>query len=83
MSVYKKSKKMVKEKEPFLNAIEEYDRSKKLRKASHKERANFTIEADLMIKFRQYCKKNGISMSHKVEFWIRKFMKDKGEKHHR
>ena len=55
MSVYNKSKRMV------------------------KERANFTIERDLMIKFRKYCKKNGISMSHKVEFWIRKFMKDKGE----
>ncbi len=50
---------------------------KDLKKANYKDRANFTIDKKVMIRFRRYCQKHGISMSHKVESWIRDFMKDK------
>ena len=55
-----------------FDALEEYDRTHKLRKINYKERANFTIDSNLLKDFREYCKKNSMKMSSKIE----QFMKE-------
>jgi hypothetical protein len=70
-------KRIVKESEPYLNMLEELDRTGKLRKASYKERVNFTIDSEVMLAFRRYCEKQSVSMSNKVENLIKDFLKSK------
>ena len=41
---------------------------------SNKSRYNFTIDQKIFNRFREYCKKNCINMSAKVESYIRKEM---------
>jgi hypothetical protein len=57
--------------EPF-RALEEYDRTLKLRKWDNKVRVNFTIEPAAYISFRQYCRKHGYKMSTIVQRLIGK-----------
>ena len=64
----------IKENEPYLNALEELDRTGKLRKATYKERVNFTIDADLMLGFNEYCRKNNYKKSTIVESLIRRLL---------
>ena len=70
-----KLKRKVKENEAYLNALEELDRTGKLRKAKYKERVNFTIDGDLMIRFNEYCMKNNYKKSTIIESLIRKLLK--------
>ncbi|MDD3175311.1 MAG: hypothetical protein PHU51_02445 [Candidatus Nanoarchaeia archaeon] len=72
----KKLKLLVREKEAFLNSLEEFDRSHQLRKINYKERVNFTIDENLMILFRKYCNNTGMSMSKIVEECIKSKIKD-------
>ncbi|PIN79500.1 hypothetical protein COV16_03880 [Candidatus Woesearchaeota archaeon CG10_big_fil_rev_8_21_14_0_10_34_8] len=58
-----------------FNALEEYDRTRRLRKITYKERANFTIDAKTLKKFRTYCNEQGYNMSRLLE----NFMKSKIE----
>ena len=46
----------------MFDALAEYDKTHKLRKINYKERANFTIDSNLLNRFRSYCKKNGMKM---------------------
>jgi post-segregation antitoxin (ccd killing protein) len=39
-----------------------------------KIRANFTIDSELMFKYREYCKEHSINMSAKVEKLIKHFL---------
>jgi len=66
------AKQIVKENPEIFEVLEEYDRTGKIRKISYKERANFTIDAELLKKFRAYCKKHGFNMSAKIEQHIRR-----------
>jgi len=68
------------EKEAYLNALEELDRTGRLKKASYKERFNFTLDSDLMIEFKKYCEENSISMSNKVENLIKGYLRKCKEK---
>ncbi len=52
--------------EPF-KALEEYDRTLKLRRWNNKFRVNFTIDPVLYRSFREYCQKRGYKMSTLVE----------------
>lgn len=74
-SVVEKARKIIKENKGLFETLEEFDRTGKLRKASYKERYNFTLDEDLMIKFRSYCSKNNMKMSPVVEDLIKKFLK--------
>lgn len=56
--------------EPF-EALEEYDRTLKLRKWDNKVRVNFTLSPEVYGKFRAYCEKNGYKMSTLVERFIK------------
>ena len=58
-----------------FDALEEYDRTHRLRKINYKERANFTIDSNLMKRFREYCRKKGMKMSTKIEQFIEKELK--------
>lgn len=55
----------------MFDALDEYDRTHKLRKINHKERANFTIDSKLLTRFRKYCKKRGMKMSAKIEQYMK------------
>jgi len=57
----------VKEKEAYLIALEELDRTGKLRKVHYKEKATFTIDEGLMGEFRRYCLEHGLKMSTVLE----------------
>ena len=70
-----KIKNLVKDNEPYLTLLEELDRTGKLRKANYKGRYNFTIDENLMIRFRKYCEKSNRSMSGIVESLIKDFIK--------
>lgn len=70
----KRIKMLVREKEPYITLLQELDRTGKLRKARYKERVNFTIDEDLMTRFRERCRKDGIKMSTRVESLIREFL---------
>jgi len=70
----KRLKDQITKKEPYLNMLEEFDRTGRLKKANYKERVNFTIDESLMIQFRKFCDNNSISMSSKVEKLITGFL---------
>ncbi|MBU2634483.1 MAG: hypothetical protein KJ674_04530 [Nanoarchaeota archaeon] len=70
-----KAKKVIKESQDYLNALEEKDRTGKLRKVKYKERVNFTIDHDLLINLRNYARKHNLKMSNLVENLIRKELK--------
>ena len=57
----------------MFDALEEYDRTRRLRKITYKERANFTVDARTLRNFRSYCSVRGYNMSRLLE----NFMKEK------
>lgn len=57
--------------EPF-RALEEYDRTRKLRRWGNKVRVNFTLDPVIYAGFRKYCDKQGYKMSTIVERLIKK-----------
>ena len=67
-----KAKEVIARNQDVLNALEELDRTGKLRKVNYKTRVAFTIDEELFNKFRNYCKQNGINMSGRMESYIRK-----------
>ena len=65
--------------EPFL-ALEEYDRTRKLKKWNSKIRANFTLDAATFQKLRKYCQEKGYKMSSFLDRAISLMINDKGRK---
>ena len=57
--------------EPF-RALEEYDRTLKLRRWDNKVRVNFTIDPAVYKMFKSYCEKQGYKMSTVVERLVKK-----------
>ena len=66
------AKKIIKQNPEVFEALMEIERTKKLPKLTRKERANFTIDSELLRKFKVYCKKNNKVMSKVIESYIRK-----------
>ena len=52
--------------EPFI-ALEEYDRTRKLKKWGNKIRANFTLDRNIFQKLRLHCQERGYTMSNFLE----------------
>ena len=73
-SFFEKAKRVIKDNEDSLRALEEYDRTRKLRKTKYKGRYNFTLDEDLMIAFRSYCIKHNIKLSNEIEELIKGFL---------
>ena len=70
-----KARKIIKENRAYLEALEELDRTGKLRKVRYKERVNFTIDEIILNNFRDYCRKKGYKMSNVVEQLINDLLK--------
>ena len=60
----------------MFDALEEYDKTHRLKKIHYKERANFTIDSNLLTRFRKYCQKHGMKMSAKIEQYMREEMEE-------
>ena len=74
--IIEKAKKIIREKPELFAALEKFDRTGKLKKLKYKERATFTVDEELMMKFRSYCEKNNMKMSSVVEDMIKNKVKD-------
>ncbi len=59
----KLAKESIKEHPEAFEALMEFERTGKLPKPNYKVRANFTIDAKLLRKFREYCRQKGMKMS--------------------
>ena len=70
-SFLEKAKKVIAKNQDVITLFEELDRTGKFRKRTYKTRVSFTIDEELFNKFRNYCRKNGINMSGKIENYIR------------
>jgi len=68
--IVERAKKIIKENPEYFEALVEFERTKKLPKLKYKKRVNFTIDADLVRKFRNYCREKGYNMSAKIEKYI-------------
>ncbi len=64
------AKKAVQEHPQAFEALMEFERTGKLPKVNYKIRANFTIDAQLLRKFRDHCRKQGKKMSAVLEKYI-------------
>ena len=67
----KKIKQLADRNRDLLEALEEFDRTGQLNRATYKERVNFTIDMDVMRILRTYCQKNNLKMSNVVETLIK------------
>ena len=72
----KHTEKMLKENPEIFEALVEFEETGKLPKFNYKQRANFTIDANLLRRFRLYCMKYGYKMSTLIEKDIRKRLED-------
>lgn len=70
MDVNKIKEKIAKYQEQ-LHALEEFDRTGAL----PKKRVNFTVDQVIFEKFRKYCEEEHISMSGKIESYMKDFTK--------
>lgn len=68
--------KVINENQDLFIALEELDRTGRLVKTRRKERVTFTIDEEVMRKFRVVCG-NRLKMSPIVEDLIRKFIEEK------
>lgn len=66
----KKIKKLVEKNKEYFEALEYYDKTGDLPKLP-KKRINLTIDPDIFMDFKKYCDKNHISMSAKIEDYMR------------
>ena len=64
------AKKAIQEHPQAFEALMEFERTGKLPKVNYKIRANFTIDAQLLKKFREYCRLHGKKMSAVLEMHI-------------
>ena len=56
----------------IFEALEEFDKTHRLRKVNYKERANFTIDSNILRKYRGYCRKQNYSMSARIQDFMQK-----------
>lgn len=68
--ILRNARRIIKEHPEYFEALTEFERTKKLPKFSYKKRVNFTIDSDLLRKFREYCRVNGYKMSTLLEKFI-------------
>ena len=66
-----KAKEVIAKNQDVITVFEELDRTGKFRKRTYKTRVSFTLDEELFNEFRNYCKKNGINMSGRMENYMR------------
>ncbi|MFH1592939.1 MAG: hypothetical protein ABIB47_06250 [Candidatus Woesearchaeota archaeon] len=70
--IAKKAIEIIERNPEYFEALVEFEKTGKLPKLKYKKRANFTIDADLLKKFRDFCRENGMKMSTRLEYLIKK-----------
>ncbi|MBI2145592.1 hypothetical protein HYU18_04710 [Candidatus Woesearchaeota archaeon] len=70
--VFEKARKMPDIHPEMFIALEEYDKTRKLKRWGNKIRVNFTLDPIVYKGFRDYCQKHGYKMSTLVEKAISK-----------
>ena len=70
-SFFDKAKKIIDKNQDMLIALEELDRTGRLKKTSYKKKVDFTIDEDVFHALKNYSRKTGIPMSRKVEELIK------------
>lgn len=65
------ARRIIREHPEVFEALLDFERTKRLPKITYKERANFTVDSNLLRKFRSYCRERNINMSRVVEKHIR------------
>ena len=73
--VFEKARQMPDLMPEMFTALEEYDKTRTLKKWSNKIRVNFTLDPTVFEKFKAYCNKEGYKMSTVVERLIKKTVK--------
>ena len=68
----KQAKKVIKEHPQVFEALEEYDRTRKMPRTVYRERINLTINGDLLKKFRKHAREKGLNMSRVIESYIKR-----------
>lgn len=68
------TKRLLKEQPEIFDALLEFERTRRVPKFTYKKRVNFTLDPILFNKFKNYCEKEGIKMSTKLEQYIREKM---------
>ena len=63
--------KIIKEKPEVFEALLEFERTKRVPKFTYKKRYNFTLDPELIKKFKKYCEEKGIKMSTRIEQHLR------------
>ena len=56
----------------IFSALEEFERTKKIRKFSYRKRLDVTIDEQVLNKFKRYCKEKGLNMSRVIESYMKK-----------
>ena len=67
----KTAMKVIKDHPEVFEALEEYDRTRKLRKTTYRERLNITIDANLLRKFKRHSQERNLNMSRVIEKHIK------------
>ncbi|HKZ49870.1 MAG TPA: hypothetical protein VJ110_02605 [Candidatus Nanoarchaeia archaeon] len=62
----------------LFEALAEYDKTGVKKKLTYKIRANFTLDNDLLLKFKKYCKEKGFKMSSILERHIKEELRKAG-----
>ena len=70
-SFLEKAKEVIAKNQDVIAVFEELDRTGKFRKRAYKAKISLTVDEELFNKFRNYCKRNGINMSGRIENYIR------------
>ena len=63
--------KLLREKPEVFEALLEFEKTGRVPKFTYKKRYNFTLDPELVNKFRVFCEKNSIKMSTRIEQYIR------------
>ena len=65
------ARRIITEKLEVFEALLEFERTKKLPKTTYRQRVNFTIDNNLLIAFKRYCREHNLNMSRIIEKHIK------------
>ena len=71
-SFAKSALKGIKKHPEIFSALEEFERTKKIKKFSYRKRLDITIDEQMLNKFKKYCREKGLNMSRIIESYIKK-----------
>lgn len=72
--IAKKAIEIIKKNPEYFEALVEFEKTGRLSKFTYKKRVNFTIDSDLLKKFKLLCEEKGIKMSTQIERLIKNFI---------